>query len=85
MVNLSGKLNNIAQNTDSYLKSFFSKQNSSSHLIKSMKYGIFSGGKRFRSAIIVNAGKICPPVPLAATNKLFSFLFIKMIKLNIVR
>jgi len=58
MVNLSGKFNNIAKNTDSYLKSFFSKQNSSSHLIKSMKYGIFSGGKRFRSAIIVNAGKI---------------------------
>ena len=58
MVNFSGKLNNIAQNTDSYLKIFFSKQNSSSHLIKSMKYGIFSGGKRFRSAIIVNAGKI---------------------------
>ena len=58
MLNFSDKLNTIAQNTDSYLKSVFSKQNSSSHLIKSMKYGIFSGGKRFRSAIIVNTGKI---------------------------
>jgi len=58
MANFSGKLNTIAQNTDSYLKNVFSKQNSKSHLIKSMKYGVFSGGKRFRSAIIVNTGKI---------------------------
>ena len=58
MANFSGKLNTIAQNTDSYLKNVFSKQNSKSHLIKSMKYGVFAGGKRFRSAIIVNTGKI---------------------------
>ena len=58
MVNFSGKLNTIAQNTDSYLKSVFSKQNSKSDLIKPMKYGVFSGGKRFRSAIVVNTGKI---------------------------
>jgi len=58
MVNFSGKLNTIAQNTDLYLKSFFSKQNSKSHLIEPMKYGVFSGGKRFRSAIVVNTGKI---------------------------
>ncbi|HIN07871.1 MAG TPA: polyprenyl synthetase family protein, partial [Pelagibacteraceae bacterium] len=58
MANFSGKLNTIAQDTDSYLKSVFSKQNSKSHLIKPMKYGVFSGGKRFRSAIVVNTGKI---------------------------
>ena len=58
MLNFSDKLNTIAQNTDSYLKSVFSKQNSKSNLIKSMKYGVFSGGKRFRSAIVVNTGKI---------------------------
>ena len=58
MLNFSDKLNTIAQNTDSYLKSVFSKQNSKSDLIKSMKYGVFSGGKRFRSAIVVNTGKI---------------------------
>jgi len=58
MSNFSGKLNTIAQNTDLYLKSVFSKQNSKSRLIKSMKYGVFSGGKRFRSTIIVNTGKI---------------------------
>jgi len=58
MENFSDKLNTIAQNTDSYLKGFFSKQNSKSRLIKPMKYGVFSGGKRFRSAIVVNTGKI---------------------------
>ena len=58
MLNFSDKLNTIAQNTDSYLKSVFLKQNSKSDLIKAMKYGVFSGGKRFRSAIVVNTGKI---------------------------
>ena len=58
MANFSGKLNTIALDTDSYLKSVFSKQNSKSHLIQPMKYGVFSGGKRFRSAIVVNTGKI---------------------------
>ena len=58
MANFSGKLNTIAQDTDSYLKSVFSKQNGKSHLIQPMKYGVFSGGKRFRSAIVVNTGKI---------------------------
>ena len=58
MSNFSNKLNSIAKNTDAYLKSVFSKQNSHSQLIKPMKYGVFSGGKRFRSAIVVNTGKI---------------------------
>ena len=58
MANFSGKLNTIAQNTDSYLKSIFLKQNSKSHLVEPMKYGVFSGGKRFRSAIVVSTGKI---------------------------
>ncbi|SVB88907.1 uncharacterized protein METZ01_LOCUS241761, partial [marine metagenome] len=58
MVNFPVKLNIIAQSTDSYLKSVFSRQNTKSRLIKSMKYGVFSGGKRFRSAIVVNTGKI---------------------------
>ena len=58
MANFSAKLNSIAQNTDLYLKSIFSKQNNKSRLIKPMKYGVFSGGKRFRSAIVINTGKI---------------------------
>ena len=54
----STKLNTIANNTNSYLKSFFLKQKNNSYLLQPMKYGIFAGGKRFRSAIIVNTGKI---------------------------
>jgi len=52
------KLSIIANDTNSCLKSFFLKKNKYSYLIKPMKYSIFSGGKRFRSAIIVNTGKI---------------------------
>ena len=58
MSSFSSKLNTIADNTNFYLKNFFSKQNSSSYLVRPMKYGVFSGGKRFRSAIVVNTGKI---------------------------
>jgi len=58
MINFNNKLNSIAKDTDKYLKHFFSSQNNNSYLMKPMKYGIFSGGKRFRSAILINTGKI---------------------------
>ena len=40
------------------LKKFFLKQKNNSSLLKPMKYGVFSGGKRFRSVIVANTGKI---------------------------
>ena len=58
MATFSSKLNRIASNTNSYLKSFFLKKKKNSYLLKPMKYGVFSGGKRFRSSIVVNTGKI---------------------------
>ena len=58
MLNFSSKLNKIAKNTDTYLKKTLSKQNKYSKLIIPMRSGLFSGGKRFRSAIVVNTGKI---------------------------
>tara|TARA_Y100000590_G_scaffold414239_1_gene510956 strand:+ start:200 stop:1114 length:915 start_codon:yes stop_codon:yes gene_type:complete len=58
MLTYSKKLNKIANSTNSYLKHLFSKQKGGSYLLHPMKYGIFSGGKRFRSAIVVNTGKI---------------------------
>ena len=58
MPNFSKKLNIIAKKTDSYLKNIFLKQNNNFKLTKPMKYGLFSGGKRFRSAIVFNTGKI---------------------------
>ena len=54
----STKLNTIANNTNSYLKKFFLRQKKNSYLLRPMKYGVFSGGKRFRSSIVVNTGKI---------------------------
>ena len=58
MKNISQKMSNIAKDTNSYLKKIFLKKNKYSYLIKPMKYGVFSGGKRFRSTVIVNTGKI---------------------------
>ncbi len=58
MQKFSKKLSVIAHDTNVYLKKFFLKKNRYSYLVKPMKYSVFSGGKRFRSAIIVNTGKI---------------------------
>ena len=58
MVNFSDKLSKIAKNTDLYLKRVFSKQSRNSYLIRPMKYGLLSGGKKLRSSIVVNTGKI---------------------------
>ena len=58
MSTFHSRLNIIAKNTNSYLKNYFSRQETNSYLLQPIKYGVFSGGKRFRSAIVVNAGKI---------------------------
>ena len=58
MQEFSNKISVIASDTNSYLKKIFLKKNKYSYLIKPMQYSVFSGGKRFRSAIIVNTGKI---------------------------
>ena len=58
MQNYSHKLGKIANDTNSYLEKLFYKNKNNSYLAEPMKYGVFSGGKRFRSAIIVNTGKI---------------------------
>ena len=52
------RLNNIANKSNAHIKKFFLKQKSNSYLLKPMKYGVLSGGKRFRSAIIHDTGKI---------------------------
>ena len=58
MREFSKKMSVIANDTNKYLKKFFLKKNKYSYLVEPMKYGVFSGGKRFRSTIIVNTGKI---------------------------
>ena len=49
MSDFTKKLNANAKNTEKFLKIFFIKHQSNSNLIKPMKYGLFSGGKRLRS------------------------------------
>ena len=50
-------LNKIARDTNLYLKNFLSKQDNSK-LIPAMKYGLFPGGKKIRSKILVDIGSL---------------------------
>ena len=58
MDNFQSNLKKIARDTEAFLKNFLKNQSINSKLIIPMKYGLFSGGKSFRSAIVVNTGKI---------------------------
>ena len=58
MSRFENKIRRIAKITDSYLHSYIKKQDTKSHLLKPISYGLFSGGKRFRSKIIFDSGKI---------------------------
>ncbi len=51
------KLNKIARDTSLFLKKFIYKQKKS-ELIVPMKYGLFSGGKKIRSKILIDIGSI---------------------------
>jgi len=51
------KLNKIADDTNLFLKRFIKRQKKS-ELIIPMKYGLFSGGKKIRSEILIDIGLI---------------------------
>tara|TARA_B100000674_G_scaffold38659_1_gene27074 strand:- start:462 stop:1334 length:873 start_codon:yes stop_codon:yes gene_type:complete len=51
------KLNKIAKDTNQFLKKFIKRQKKS-ELIIPMKYGLFSGGKKIRSKILIDIGSI---------------------------
>ena len=51
------KLNKIAKDTNKFIKSFFYIQKKT-ELISPMKYGMFPGGKKIRSKLIIDIGKI---------------------------
>ena len=57
--NIPGKseLLKIANDTNSFLKNFINKQDKT-FLLNAMKYGLFSGGKKIRSKILIDVGKI---------------------------
>ena len=51
------KLNKIVKDTNSFLLKFLSKQKKTD-LIRPMKYGLLPGGKKIRTKLIVDVGKI---------------------------
>ncbi len=51
------KLNKIAKDTNLFLRRFIKKQNNSD-LIIPMQYGLFSGGKKIRSKILIDIGSM---------------------------
>ena len=51
------KINKIIKDTNLFLKNFFKKQKKS-ELIIPMKYGLFSGGKKIRSKILIDIGSL---------------------------
>ena len=65
------KLNKISKDTNFFLKNFLKKQGSS-ELIPAIKYGLFPGGKKIRSKILIDIGSLLfidykmsfPPSPM---------------------
>ena len=51
------KFNKIAKDTSIFLKKFLNKQNNSK-LLPAMKYGLFPGGKKIRSKILIDIGSL---------------------------
>ena len=49
------QLNKIAKDTNLFLKNYINKQNNSD-LMSAMKYGLFPGGKKIRSKILIDIG-----------------------------
>ena len=54
---MNTKLNKIAKDTNIFLSKFIDKQNNSK-LIPAMKYGLFPGGKKIRSKILIDIGSL---------------------------
>ena len=54
---MQNKLKKIARDTNNFLKNFINKQRKS-ELIIPMRYGLFSGGKKIRSKILIDVGSL---------------------------
>ena len=54
---MKNTLNKIARDTNIFLKKFLNKQNNSK-LVLAMKYGLFPGGKKIRSKILIDIGSL---------------------------
>ena len=54
---MQSKLNKIARDTNFFLKAFIKNQKKT-NLIVPMSYGLFSGGKKIRSKILIDVGSL---------------------------
>ena len=54
---MKNEINKIAKDTNYFLKKFINNQNNS-HLMDAMKYGLFPGGKKIRSKILIDFGSL---------------------------
>ena len=52
------KIVKVASHVDIFLKNYLKKRIQNTHLFQALKYGLFSGGKKFRSYLIVTSGKL---------------------------
>jgi len=52
------KIVKVARHVDIFLKNYLKKRIQNTHLFQALKYGLFSGGKKFRSYLIVTSGKL---------------------------
>ncbi len=58
MKNTEKQILKVANHVDIFLKNYLRKQSQKSKLYEALKYGLFSGGKKFRSYLIVTSGKL---------------------------
>lgn len=58
MKNTEKQILKVANHVDIFLKNYLRKQPQKSKLYEALKYGLFSGGKKFRSYLIVTSGKL---------------------------
>ena len=54
---MKNKLIKIVKDTNKFLKNFIKKQKNT-ELIRPMSYGLFSGGKKMRSKILLDMGSL---------------------------
>ena len=54
---MKNQLNKIAKDTNLFLKKYIQEQENSK-LIYAMKYGLFPGGKKIRSKILIDIGSL---------------------------
>ena len=67
------QLNKIAKDTNIFLKKYINSQKYS-QLMSPMKYGLFPGGKKIRSKILIDLGSLFSIIILVTSSMLISDL-----------